>query len=181
MLIMRVLSEKFVENEHATNSYLQLGPRSQDFINNLIPFYITVGKTKAKKIERRAMEEDEEIEVSEDEWEYDSDNVWQNYDLQKSKQQLNDLDIQEDEENKEEAISNKTENISKKSEETKEYLAKDNWTNNIETEINETQTKIEDYKENVSKSINNPPPNSDGSKGKRKENFSKDDLRFIEK
>ncbi|CAI2376828.1 unnamed protein product [Moneuplotes crassus] len=85
MLIMRVLREEFIENEHCTNSYLQLGPKSMDFVNNLIPFYITVGKARAKEKKQTKIdeyEEQEEIEVSDNDADYDSDNVCENYDLQ---------------------------------------------------------------------------------------------------
>ena len=48
MLIMKVLKEEFIQNQHGMNSYLQIGPKYQDLLNNSIPFYITVDK-KARK------------------------------------------------------------------------------------------------------------------------------------
>ena len=81
---MRVIREQFIENEHSMNGYLQLGPRSVDFINNKIPFYITVGKTKAKK-KNKISREEEEVEYTDNEGEYNSDNICENYDIEDDK------------------------------------------------------------------------------------------------
>lgn len=63
MLIMRVLREQFIENQHGMNSYLQLGAKSMDFINNKIPFYITEA-TKCKAKDNKKLEDFESIEDS---------------------------------------------------------------------------------------------------------------------
>lgn len=76
MLIMRVLREQFIENQHGMNAYLQLGPRSVDFVRDKIPFYITIASKRSKKTN---VEKEEEIEDSEDDKQYECDKVCEMY------------------------------------------------------------------------------------------------------
>jgi len=84
-----VLREQFIENQHGMNSYLQLGAKSMDFINNKIPFYITEA-TKCKAKDNKKLEDFESIEDSDGnelEKEYDWDKACDIYSQKKNTQE----------------------------------------------------------------------------------------------
>lgn len=55
MLIRRILREKFVENQHCINSYLEYGPSKDEFIRGSSPIYITysTGRKRGNKSKKR--------------------------------------------------------------------------------------------------------------------------------
>jgi hypothetical protein len=146
MLIMRVLREQFIENQHGLSSYLQLGPRALNFINNEIPFYITSGTEKLKN--NKKLEDYEQMEDSQDDRnDYDLDKVWEIY---SQKNQLE--EIQEFQEEQQETVEEFSSKIKQKLDSYGKHIEKN--------ESNNCEEVIEEFKKSLIKSLevssNNP-------------------------
>jgi superfamily II DNA helicase RecQ len=60
MLIRRILREKFIENNHTINSYLEYGPNKDDFLKGKESVYITysTGRKRGKKSKKQKYNEE---------------------------------------------------------------------------------------------------------------------------